>query len=185
MDAAGYFPPLTLRGTGPAEVFFSASATSPSLGFLPATPSGANVYFDPNTTAGGNEQLYVSPNQLGLQPGDDLDAMIILDDGNNVFNQGVDAVLFSLRRNSPTLQDNPVLSAADVFLSTGLFSFQVLAGHQDLGLLPVDELDALELLPCTDIMVCIAERGILPEPATAVLLLAGAWAATRRRPSRR
>lgn len=182
VDGVGYSPGL--RGTL-NSVFFSVSSDSPSLGKLPGAPgSGANLYFDSNTAVAGTEQLFIGASKLGLLAADDIDAFIVFDNGNGVFDDGVDAVLFSLRRNSPTLALMG-LSAADVFKSTGGFSFSLVASAAQLGLLATDELDALEMLPCANIDVCINERAIFPEPATAMLIIAGVVAMRRRNPRRR
>ncbi len=182
LDGVGYSPGL--RGTL-NQAFFSLSSDSPSLKELsPVLPSGANIYFDQNTGAAGGEQLFVSAAKLGLQAADDVDAFVVFDNGNGIFEDGIDTVLFSLRRNSPTLALLG-LSSADVLKSNGAFSFSLLASAAQLGLLGTDELDALELLPCADINVCINERAIFPEPATAMLIIAGVAAMRRRNPRRR
>lgn len=178
LDGVGFSPEL--RGAI-NQVFYSVSSDSPSLKQLPgAVPSGANIFFDQNTTIIGGEQLFASAAMLGLQAADDVDAFVVFDNGNGVFDNGIDTVLFSLRRNSPTLA---LLgrSAADVFKSSGGSSLTLLASAAQLGLADTDELDALDLLPCTDINACINERAIFPEPATALLIVAGIAALRRRR----
>jgi len=178
LDGVGYSPGL--RGVL-SQAYFSLSSDSPSLKALsPIGASGANLYFDPDTSAAGSEQLFAGAQRLGLQLADDIDAFVVFDDGNREFDDGVDTVLFSLRRNSPSLALFG-LSPADVLKSSGGFSFSLLASATQLGLLPTDEIDALELLPCSDINLCIQEHAIFPEPATVMLVAAAVGLARRRR----
>ena len=91
-------------------VYFSLAVNLPSLalggGFSPA-----DILFSP--AGGGAFGVFATANQMGLVPGDDLDALALLDfDGNGVATPGVDLALFSLSRNSPSG------SAADLFLTT-------------------------------------------------------------------
>ncbi len=58
-------------------------------------------------------RVYATPRQLNLEPGDDIDALALLDNGDGKFNPKMDQVFFSLRRGSPTLEQrecNPVSS---------------------------------------------------------------------------
>src|SRR5262245_61494234 len=180
---AGYFPGGPFRE--PTSLFFSLNRTSPSLNFLPMAPNnGATIFFDQNSSVPSNELPYVKGPQLGLNfPTDDIDSLLLFDNGNNVFDPGVDVLLFSLRRNSPSLLGLG-LSPADILVSTGHGEFARFASAEDLGLLPSDELDSLELLACNDIMVCINEHAIFPEPASCSLLLLGALPLLRRRTTR-
>jgi len=180
---AGYFPGGPFRE--PTSLFFSLNRSSPSLNFLPLGPNnGATIFFDQNTSTPSNEIPYVKGPQLGLFfEADDIDALLLFDNGNNIFEPGVDILLFSLRRESPSLIGLG-LSPADVMISTGLGSFGRFASAEDIGLLPSDELDSLELLYCNDIMVCINDHAIFPEPASCVLLLSAVLPLLRRRARR-
>lgn len=184
-NSDGYtYPTSSLRGPAPADIYFSVSRNSPSLITLPGS-SGADVFFDSNPFAPGGEVLYANFNMLGLQPFDDIDDMIILDDGDNVFEPGLDQVLFSLTRDSPSLGALGV-SPADVLTSSG-FVVHVFAEAGGIGLLPTDNVDALELLQTDDIMSSIIDHAIFPEPTsmTLALLAAGLLAGRRRGTSRR
>lgn len=162
LDGVAYFPPVSFR-TAPASLYFSVSNTSPSLAFLPPAPggaSGASIFFDANPMLGGGEVLYAFGNAMGLLPGDDIDAMIVFDqDTNGVFVPGVDQIIFSLSRNSPTVV-NLGFSAADLFTWNGLGPRTVFAHAADLGLLASDDVDALELLVTNDITQSIHDHAI-------------------------
>lgn len=170
VDAVGYLPGGPLRAV--SSLFFSVDRHSPSLAFLPGGPAtGASIFFDPNPNAPFTEQIYVQGFQLGLQfEQDDIDAMVLFDNGNNFFEPGVDVVLFSLRQGSPSLSLSG-RSPADLLISSGQGNFALFATAADIGLLPTDELNALELLYCNDIDACIFDHAIFPEPASALLLM--------------
>ncbi|MDX9912562.1 MAG: GC-type dockerin domain-anchored protein [Phycisphaerales bacterium] len=128
------------------ELFFSVSQQSPSLTSLGGT-SGGDVFYDPDINSRGDERIYATVLQLGLQPGDELDALVVFDraavggPGDRVYNPGVDRVFFSLRENSPSLD---ILNATpgDVLLRVpgGIIIF---ARHNRFGLNSRDELDGL------------------------------------------
>jgi hypothetical protein len=96
---------------------------------------------------------------IGLQAGDDLDALVLIDGGDRGELDAGDEILFSLAPGSPSLGGNPLVvggsapfSAADVFRKT--FSpgsmplpgpIQVYARAADLGLVEEDDVDALDL----------------------------------------
>ena len=101
---------------------------------------------------------YASAAQLGLQAGDDLDAISVYDE-NGVYDPG-DLVLFSLTSGSPSA------SSGAVIYSPGLV---VVANPSDIGLLNGDNVNALD--------------AGAPEPSTLVLMgtaLLGLMAARRR-----
>lgn len=166
LDGVAYFPPFSFR-SGPTFLYFSASNTSPSLGFLPVAPggnSGASVFYDGNPLLAGGEVLYAFGNQMGLMPGDDIDAIIVFDrDNDGAFVPGVDQIIFSLSRNSPTVV-NLGFSAADLFTWNGLGSRTVYAQAADLGLLHNDDVDALDLLVTNDIDAAIHDHAIYRDP---------------------
>lgn len=153
-DAAAYPPGGGSKSRNPA-VFFTANRTSPSLPSMPGAPgqqSGADVFRDPDPTISGNEGLYVAAPVLGLEPtslGDDIDALVVFDDGDGVFEPGFDAVLFSLARGSPGLNQGQY-SPADVFISRGFGVFTLFAAAVNLGLLATDNTDCLEIVPTYD-----------------------------------
>jgi plastocyanin len=157
-DSAAY-PPTGGKGRDDSPrteaLFFSVTADSPSLPLLPFLPgqpgtqSGADVFADPDPSVGGNETLYAPAAALGLiggPEGDDIDALVVLDNGNGTLDPGTDRILFSLARNSPSLGAN--FSPADVFLSRGNGTKALFASAAELGLNPLtDNLDCLEVLP--------------------------------------
>ena len=170
VNATATFPPLDGTRGVPLAVFFTADAQSPSLELLPGVPSGANIYIN-SDPAGPDSQtrLFVDFSQLGLVQGDDIDAMIIIDDaGDGLFDPSVDQVLFSLTPDSPSLATiegaSPAGAAADVFTTVAGAPPAVFASALDLGLGdPADNVDALDFLPCVDAQLCAQERSIRAE----------------------
>ncbi|MFQ5807249.1 MAG: hypothetical protein ACE5I3_12440, partial [Phycisphaerae bacterium] len=89
-SASGTEPPPALRaaddGTarrpGYDAIFFALTAGSPSLPTLPGTGSGADIYLDTDPAGPGGETLYAEPAVLGLTPEDDIDAMLIFENGD-------------------------------------------------------------------------------------------------------
>jgi len=130
---------------GPPEAFFTLRNGSPSLETLPGPPSlnrGADIFFDPNIQQGGNEQLFAQTQQLGLQLGDDIDGLVVLDrNDNRTYEPDRDVIVFSLAPGSPTLVQNN-LSPADVFMRAP-GTLQVLGTFNQIGLGFDDNLDAL------------------------------------------
>lgn len=145
-----------------AAVYFSATATSPSLATLPGgSGSGVHVY----RFVSGTTTLYASAAQLGLQQADDLDALVVFDTNANGLFDGTDQVLFSLAPGSPSLATlqgaSAVGAAADVFsVSPGIVP-QLFASASSLGLgAASDNIDALEILPCTNSLGCLLDHSI-------------------------
>ncbi|MCE9552372.1 MAG: matrixin family metalloprotease [Planctomycetes bacterium] len=147
---------------------------------------------------GGLAAIYGPGHLMGLNRweddgiGDDIDALIVSDQTLNQFppiveatpngalNPGIDTALFSLAPGSPTLSIfSPGLgrtySAADVFLTSFGGSFVVYASAESLGLLPTDNIDALDIrigvLPPA--LGSFAEAEAVPEPSTFVLAILG------------
>lgn len=146
---------------GPAGVpklYFSMSSSSPSLNLLPGTFSGADVYVDFNPLGPGGQQLYAPPGVLGLQPADDIAALIVFDNGNGFLDPGVDLILFTLSRESPTLLGP--FGPADVLASQGLGVFNLFVPANQLGLKPTDHIDMLDLAPCDDVVACAMDWAI-------------------------
>jgi len=153
-------------------LYFSVSSASPSLLFLNTngSASGADVFHDPDPLVGGNERLYATAGDLDLQTGDDIDALLVIDeDGNGEFDGG-DQVIFSLASGSPSLTLIPGASpdgaAADVYVVTVGVVPQLFASAFDLGLGAPDDIDrtdnvdALSFTPCADALFCALQHGI-------------------------
>jgi len=172
VDATGNLPAsLSLPGLL-EHIYFSATRDSPSLPTLPGLPpSGAHVFYNPSPLMGTPTRLYAPFEALGLQPQDDIDAMIIIDraaDGSpipdGVFN-GIDVVIFSLAPGSPSL-DEPnrlagAVTAADVLVVQFGQPPSVLAPGAGLGVgLAVDNVNALEFFLCDTPVLCAAVHGI-------------------------
>jgi hypothetical protein len=155
----------TLTASDITLLYYSASATSPSLETLPVWeyPSGAHIFY--LVLAFGEPGIFASCFNLGLQQEDDIDALLVFDTNSNGAFDGSDQVLFSLTPDSPSLATISGAStsgaAADVFVVTPgedpvAFAPAALLGlgHQQ------DNLDALEYVPCDDAEVCAAIHGI-------------------------
>ncbi len=162
-DAAAY-PPGGAKSRNPA-VFFTVNRSSPSLLFMPGTPgqqSGADVFRDANPEWPGTEELFASAIDLGLMStpsGDDIDALVVFDDGDGVFDPGIDAILFSLTRGSPSLNQG-LYSPADIFISRGTGVFMLFAEAQSLGLLFTDNLDCLEIVPTSNPSAAVFDHAV-------------------------
>ncbi|MFV1994179.1 MAG: PEP-CTERM sorting domain-containing protein [Verrucomicrobiales bacterium] len=133
--------------------------------------SPANIYISPVAPgySGGPFGVYALEAALGLLPGDDIDALEILEDGVPGFLIGADSILFSLAPGSATLLGLGA-SGADVLGVGGVFGPApvVVAPAGALGLLPTDNIDAFAL-------------DVIPEPGRALLLALGAIAVFARR----
>lgn len=162
-DGAAY-PPSGSKSRSPT-VFFTISRDSPSLPSMPGIPgqqSGADVFRDSNPAVPGNESLYVAASVLGLQPtasGDDIDALVVFDDGDEIFEPGVDAILFSLKRNSISLNQGP-RSPGDLFISRGNYTFSLFAAAENLGLLFNDNVTCLEIVPTNNPTATVFDHAI-------------------------
>jgi hypothetical protein len=166
--AAGTQPPPPRRTAGggaktdgerAAPIFFSLSAGSPSLPTLPGTGSGADVYVDMYPDGPGGEMLYVEPFVLGLVPADDIDALIIFDNGDFVFSPEADQVIFSLAPDSPSLGGE--FGPGDLFTSWGGGFFEPYCLAPLLGLEPIhDNLNMLDYVLCDDVMSGVRDWAI-------------------------
>lgn len=170
----------------------------------PNTP----VYFslDPNTAAangfaagdvlvvpaGGSKQRYASANGLGLDlagiGADDLDAMVLAEDGDGVFNPGVDQLLFSVKAGSQVIgQPDSMwgvgIEEGDILMDpawsqryggVGGLTPGILIPAEYLGLETVRSYNAADDLDALDV----------PEPASVALLGLGAVLIGRRRKRR-
>lgn len=120
-------------------VYFSLDVASPSL-----IGSGADIYFAPT---GGPFFLFSVPAQVGLQPGDDIDALVMWDRGAiGAVDPGADFALFSLAPGSPTLGMFG-LSPAMIFVSDFTGAICPFVGPGQLGLVIPDNIDGLDVMP--------------------------------------
>lgn len=149
--------------------FFALDRWSPSLGQVlrNGTASADDIFvsglpFDLNVFADGTRDIT-------LMMGDGIDALVLSDRGRLGFlDPGLDEVLFSLDPFSPSIQTFRGASAGDVYYTDFRRPFNPLlswnlngslfASALDLGLLPGDNLNALDI------------RSAVPEPGTATLL---------------
>jgi hypothetical protein len=152
------------------------SGTAPGNGFV-----GGDVLV---SSAGGVPAVYASAAALGLDliagpDSDDLDALILLDDGDGVYTPGVDQILFSVRRGSAVIGTpdslwGALIEAGDILVPGGPSTVPgIFIPAEALGLGTsrihanvIDDLDALDRVP---------------EPATLALLAVGGLAVMRRR----
>ena len=121
-----------------------------------AGTSAADIFFSPPVPGYSvMPVVYATAAGLGLMAGDNIDALSIIEDGVVGFTPG-DVVFYSLAAGSPSL---PLLTAspADILVTPfgGAPGVAFTAGS--LGLLPTDDLDALDLV-------------IIPEPSSIVLM---------------
>lgn len=151
----------------PQPFFFSLRAGSPSLPLYPgATPggSGADIIYDsnPNAPFPSGESTYARAAQLGLVPADDLDDIIVWDDGVlqsgfPVYNPVSDQVLFTLARNSPSAgADGP----AAIFTTNAGGGFQLFSQAANLGLLVSDNVDMLDFVRTESILTFIQDHAV-------------------------
>jgi hypothetical protein len=150
-------------GTPEDPVFLSLATGSPTLTGLSASPADVLV------AQGGALSVFATAADIGLVSGDDLDAMCLMKSGlpNSMLRPGsgppaaplpgiqiFDYMLFSLAIGSPTLAAQGH-TAADIFVTDFSnnrpnLSAQPLALYaeaSELGLLDMDELNALKCLP--------------------------------------
>lgn len=135
IDQNVQFADADADGTPDEAVFFSLAAGSPTL--VERGRDAADVLW---TVGGLPLGLYVAATTLGLQPGDDINALCIADQGagSPSYNPASDMLLFSLAPGSPTLAALGA-SAADV-IGPGPV---VVHEASELGLRDSDNLDAL------------------------------------------
>jgi hypothetical protein len=128
-------------GVPESRVYFSLDSVSPSLASLGRTAGDILV-----TSGGAAPALYASRAALGLAAGDDIDGLCLREDGDGMFEPGVDAVAFSLRAGSPTL--SAIGAGPGTVLSPGAPpTASVTPGA--LGLQAGDDLDAVSCGPIT------------------------------------
>ncbi|HVP13183.1 MAG TPA: plastocyanin/azurin family copper-binding protein [Phycisphaerae bacterium] len=146
--------------------YYTVDPNSPSLPLLPGVPgqqSGADIFMVPNpANSGFPPEVYAPAQSLGLLPtryGDDIAALVVFDNGNGVLNPGVDEILFTLARGSPSLALHQV-SPADILVSRGNGSFYLWAEADILGLLPSDHVNALEIIPTDNPAATVYDHAI-------------------------
>lgn len=168
LDALDLRANLSGPGSPTGRLFFSLSS-------LTAAPfSGADVLVDP-TGLGNPPNLYLNEVQLGVLPApfppgsNDLDGLVVFDNGDNIYGPGIDIVLFSLAPGSSYLgQLDPLtglpIEAGDVLIDAASAqailgaapgsSAAILHKAELLGLRTVrggfassDNLDALDVVP--------------------------------------
>lgn len=152
-DQQGAGDPHALR-----EVYYSLSALSPSLAHMPGDGSPADIFVDNSLHSPLGTSLYARHDMLGLLPEDDVDALIVFDDGDQVFVPGLDQIIFSLAPGSPSLGE--FFGPADLFSTSGWGIFHLYAGAERMGLRFEDNLDLLDLVPCDDILSCVDDWAI-------------------------
>ena len=125
---------IDIEGDGQPDepIFFSLASGSPSLSI---SRDAADILW---TVGGLQPGVFAFGDALGLQPGDDIDALCIADDGDAFYEPGIDRVAFSLAPGSPTLADVGA-SPADVLGPAG----EVFASAAALGLALSDDLNAM------------------------------------------
>jgi hypothetical protein len=186
LDALDLQANLLGAGSPTGRMFYSLSSASAAPFF-----TGADVLVDP-TGMGNPPNLYANEFQLGILPiplppgNNDVDALVVYDDGDNLFGPGRDIILFSLAPNSIYLgQIDPFMglpvepgdilmdaASAQMILGTAPGTgAAILHTAESLGLYTMrqgspsgDNLNALD---------------IVPEPASLLLLAAGPFAPPR------
>jgi hypothetical protein len=156
VDAMSQFDGNNPAMIGP--VFFSiASGGLPGMG-------GADVLVDLNPAAPGGESVYLSAQTMGLMAEDDIDGLIVFDDGVIGVADPGDQVLLTLRPGSFSLMDLGVGTAdvlSYVHKSRPPGHLTLFAAANQLGLGgPFDAIDALDLTPCDAGIECGAQSGI-------------------------
>jgi hypothetical protein len=95
---------------------------------------------------------YATRLMMGLQAGDDIDALALLEEGqlDGTADPGMDRALFSLSSFSPTVTGGGGISPADVLFTDFQGGFGVWKNAADIGLRDDDELNALDTIPEPD-----------------------------------
>lgn len=142
-------------------IYFSLEAGSPSLSTMPGVGSAASIYRDDDPNGSGTETVYVDPATIGLQLDDNIDAVLIFENGIPHFQQGGDKILFSLAPSSPSL--GLFLNSGDVLTSRGAGVFAVFCTADNLGLGADpngDNLNMLDYLPTDDVLPAVNQWAI-------------------------
>lgn len=134
-------PGSVYAGTAPSDIWFSPQV--PGYSVFPA--------------------VYTPGSGLGLVAGDDVDALVVVDDGAAGFSFLTDTIYYSLTPGSPTLTTLGASAADILVVGGGTATPSVLATAASLGLLTSDNLNALDFLP-------------IPEPTSLALACLGLMA---------
>ncbi|MBI4717414.1 MAG: hypothetical protein HY763_06395 [Planctomycetes bacterium] len=125
-------------------VFFSIDRTS-----VTSLVRGADFAGHVLVTDGTNLSVWAAGFQMGLQPGDDIDALLLLNVKNSEMDAGGDVALFSLDPFSPSTTtggQGGQVSPADVLMTRFDGTFHVYRHASQLGLQSDDNVDALHVL---------------------------------------
>lgn len=164
---------LDLRMAPTFSLYWSVDPAT-AAGLIPyssGSASGGDVWFSPPVVGYAiTPVLYAATTFLGLSASDDIDALVVVEDGTAGFAFATDVVFLSLAPGSPTLAG---LGAGpeDILVVGGGAALSVFASGASIGLVSGDNLDALDF-------------AVIPEPATGSFLLVGAcglFALRRRR----
>lgn len=149
--------PFGFLPTGPSIHFSITAADAAGHPIYSGSgASGAYIFFSPPVVGYSvAPALYASDLALGLSPGDDIDALSIIEDGALGFTAG-DSIYFSLTPGSPTLGAIGA-SPGDVLVTTTAGVPSVAIGATSIGLAPGDDLDALYVFT-------------VPEPSTMAIV---------------
>ncbi len=149
-------------------VYFTMDAASPTL-TSEYHASGqqwqaSDILFTP---VGSNTPvLFLDNGDLGLAEDDVIDGLAVWDAGDVGSADIDDAVLLSLAPGSPFLTANN-FSPADIFVATVAGAFELYLSAEDLGLLPTDNVDALDV---GSALVIVPEPTALALAGIAVML---------------
>lgn len=165
---SGGSPLAGADGTGGQPLYYTATAGSPSLqklsGGMGLAPSGATIFFKSDPRDGTDPTIFAAFGDLGLQQGDDINAMIIFDDNGNGEFDGTDQVLFSLTPGSISLPlpvSTTTAPGADVYVVTPGSAPGRFVGAFEMGLgVTGDNIDALDFVPCDDAVDCAQDFAI-------------------------
>jgi hypothetical protein len=121
--------------------------------------AGADIFVVPGgATTCASVSIYARWSDLGLNEGDDVDALALWDDGDGVYDPGVDRILYSLRRASSTIGTADcggvnIIEAGDILEACGFGAPRIAFRADRLGLRTVrggaakaDDLDALDFV---------------------------------------
>jgi hypothetical protein len=152
-DATPPFGPVGFPGIYYTITAFDAAAHPVYTG---TGATGSYIFFSPPVVGYSVlPALYATDAAIGLGPGDDIDALALIEDGSGGPSPA-DVIYFSLTPGSPTLAGLGA-SPADILVTSigGAPAVAFTAGS--IGLLASDDVDALDLF-------------VVPEPASAALM---------------
>jgi hypothetical protein len=180
-------PALTVYDLGTVPVVYPISV---HMGGETRTPD--DIFF------GGGAAIFAPGHTMGLVMGDEIDALVVSDitrsnspppvhtviAPNGFLDPGFDSALFSLSPGSPTLGLGGYLPG-DVFITAFGGGFSLYASAGSLGLLPGDNIDALDIR-IGELPPGIGQfLGTTPEPSTFVLAALALVFMPRRRRAQR